>query len=44
MKDKNIVKTTHTLEAHTNRKLLDEIAEEEATLKAKKEVIEPKND
>ena len=39
MKDKNIVKTTHTLEAHTNRKLLDEIAEEEATLTAKKEVI-----
>jgi hypothetical protein len=44
MKDKNIVKTTHTLEAHTNRKILDEIAEEEAVLKAKKEVIEPKDE
>ena len=43
MKDKNVVKTTHTLEATTNRRLLDEIAEEEQSLMAKKEVIETKD-
>ena len=43
MKDKNVVRTTHTLEATTNRKLLDEIAEEEQSLVAKKEVIETKD-
>lgn len=43
MKDKNVIKTTHTLEATANRKLLDEIAEEEASLVATKEVIETKD-
>ena len=43
MKDKNVVKTTHTIEATANRKLLDEIAEEEQSLVAKKEVIETKD-
>ena len=40
MRDKTIIKTTQKLEAHATRKLLDEIAEEEATLIGTKETIE----
>jgi len=39
MRDKTIVKTTEKLEATATRRLLDEIAEEEATLIGTKETI-----
>lgn len=43
MRDKTIVKTTNTLQATATRKLLDEIAEEEAVLIGTKEKVELSN-
>ena len=43
MRDKTIVRTTDTLQATATRKLLDEIAEEEAVLVGTREKVEISN-
>jgi hypothetical protein len=40
MRDKTIIRTTDTLQATATRKLLDEIAEEEAVLIGTREKVE----